>query len=307
MPCLIVPMPPHQPDELMGWVQENRLTSSTELRPSLYALVDRASPVTGADVDQLSDLPCAVEQGINLYADLVGTALVETGPRLYEIQDEDLEGWINAACERPVISLLCVTARPTDLAHHLQSLREVMLPDGSLALFRFQDTHVTTHLWPLLSPGKGSQILGSAIRWWAVPDVCGTWSALTPTAGYHRAGALQFDRKLYEHLNEQLLVYTVAEQVREIDSALLGGLTSCQSRTLLRSRLRAAHEAGLQTQGDQALYVALSLQLPTGFEVESPFAEALDRNRKGVQTFGEALDNVSADQWRRWNDKLASD
>lgn len=305
MPCLIVPMACHQYQDLMKWVQENRLAAPSDLRPSLYALVDRSS-FSDADMGQLSDLPRSPEQGVNLYADLVGTALVETGPRLYEIQDEDLEAWVKAACERTAISLLCGAVRLSDLAHHLQSLREVALPDGSLALFRFQDSHVATHLWPLLRPGQGNQILGG-IGWWAVPDVCGAWSALTPAAGYQRAGALRFDHKLYEQLNEQLLVYTVAEQVREVDSALLDGLTACQSRTLLRSRLQAARDLGLTTQSDQALYVVLSMQLPAGFESELPFSDALDRNRKGSQTFGDALDNVPASQWEPWHDKLAAD
>ncbi|TXH39517.1 MAG: DUF4123 domain-containing protein [Burkholderiaceae bacterium] len=65
----------------------------------------------------------------------------------------------DAACETMVISFLCASAPLPDIAQHLQSIREVMLPDGSLALFRFQDTHVTTHLWPLLRTGQANQIL----------------------------------------------------------------------------------------------------------------------------------------------------
>jgi Domain of unknown function (DUF4123) len=306
MPCLTVPMAHYQPQELMRWMQENRLVSSSELRPSLFALVDSVSLAADAGTGQRLDSLGSSEHGINLYADLIGTALIDTGPRLHEVHDEDLDVWSKVACDTTAISFLCGAISLSDLVHHLQSLREVALPDGSLALFRFQDSHVTTHLWPLLSPGQGNQILGR-IGWWAAPDVCGTWSALTPAAGHHRAGALRFDRKLYEQLNEQLLVYTVAEQVREVDSALLHGLTACQNRTLLRSRLQAARDLGLTAQSDQALYVVLSMQLPAGFESDLPFSEALDRNRKGAQTFGDALDNVPASQWEPWHDKLAAD
>lgn len=305
MPCLTVPMACHQPHELMRWVQENRRSPSAEPASRLFALVDVSSLTPGAQADRLKVLGNP-GQGTNLYADLAGTALVETGPRLHAIPDEGLTTWLEVACETNVISLLCGSMQQPDLTQHLQSLREVVLPDGSLALFRFQDTHVTTHLWPLLGPGQGNRILGG-MRWWAVPDVCGPWSVLTPAAGFRRAGALKFERKLYEQLNEQLLVYTVGEQVREVDSALLHDLTACQRRTLLRSRLQAAREAGLQTPSDQALYVTLSLQLPAGFEQEPPFSQALERNRAGVQTFGDALDQVPSDQWERWNDQLSAD
>ncbi len=100
------------------------------------------------------------------------------------------------------------------------------------------------------------------------------------------------------------MVYTVAEQVRDVDASLLEPLTSCQCRTLLSARLQAARDLGLQLQSDRALYVVLSLQLPTGFEREAPFAEALDRCRRGFQTFGDALDHVSSEQWRVWDEKL---
>lgn len=303
MICQTVQMAIDHPREFTLWANESRLSHSEEPRPNLFALVDVASLVSPMSAHRLDDLPCSSEQGINLYADLIGTAVAETGPWLFEISDADLDDWVRVACETSAISILCGSLTLHDLAQHLQSLREVVLPDGSLALLRFQDTHVTTHLWPLLSPGQGNQIL-AGLNWWAVPDVCGPWFVLTQARGFSRSGVLRFERKLYEQLNEQLLVYTVVEQVREVDSALLNGLTNCQIRTVLRSRLQAARDTGLQTPSDQALYVVLSLQLPIGFEQESPFVEALDRSRKGLQTFGDALDQVTSDQWGRWDGKF---
>lgn len=300
MPCQIVKMKIDHSNEFTLWAHENHGASSEGYRPSLFALVDAASLAFPVSAHRLNDLPCSLEQGINLYADLIGASVAETGPRLWEISDADLDDWIRVASETSAISILCGSLTLHDLAQHLQSLREVVLPDGSLALFRFQDVHVATHLWPLLSPGQGNQIL-AGLDWWAVPDVCGDWFVLNQAKGFSRFGVLKFERKLYEQLNEQLLVYTVAGQVREVDSALLNGLTDCQSRTLLRSRLQSARDMGLKAPSDQALYVVLSLQLPVGFEHESPFVEALDRSRKGLQTFGDALDQVSADQWRQWN------
>lgn len=289
--------------EFTLWARDNRLASSEKPRSSLFALVDAASPGSSLTAERLADLSCSPEHGINLYADLIGTSVAETGPRLYEISDADFGDWGRVACETSAISILCGALTARDLAQHLQSLREVVLPDGSSALFRFQDVHVTTHLWPLLSPAQGNQILNE-LDWWAVPDVCSDWFVLTHAKGFSRSGALKFESKLYDQLNEQLLVYTVAEQVREVDSALLDGLTDCQSRTLLRSRLQSARDKGLRTPSDQALYVVLSLQLPVGFEHEAPFIDALDRSRRGLQTFGDALDQVAADQWGRWHGKF---
>ncbi len=303
MSCLTVKMERYRPNELAQWMQKTRPTASSQASPSLFALVDGVHLASVEKVHQLTEAMRPWGHGVNLYADLSGTDLVESGPRLYEISDEAIPAWADAACETMGISFLCASAPLPDIAQHLQSIREVMLPDGSLALFRFQDTHVTTHLWPLLRTGQANQILGPA-HWWAVPDVCGSWYALTATAGYPRSGTLRFDLKVYEQLNEQLLVYTVAEQVRDVDASLLEPLTSCQCRTLLSARLQAARDLGLQLQSDRALYVVLSLQLPTGFEREAPFAEALDRCRRGFQTFGDALDHVSSEQWRVWDEKL---
>lgn len=107
-------------------------------------------------------------------------------------------------------------------------------------------------------------------------------------------------------INDQLLVYTVADQVRDVDADLLNGMSACQVRSLLRARLDAAQRLGLVLQSDLALYAVLSLQLPEGFERQEPFASAVEQNRRQVSSFGAVLDRVTSEQWTRWNDELAN-
>lgn len=303
MPFSVISPEPNEPYHFAQWIRK-QIRQDIALQLDLFALLDMAKFNHGSPLDS-GPSPCLPElnNSINLYGDLAGTALADIGPRLFRVDDGDLESWVGEACKTNAISFIAAAVQAQGLAEHLQSLREVTLPDGAQALFRFQDTHVTAHLWPLLTPGQSNQVLGPT-HWWATPDTCGSWHVLTAAKGYQRKGALRFERKQYDALNEQLLVYTLAEQARETDPSLLQDLTACQRTILLRSRLKAASELGLTLQSDRALYVLLSLQLPAGFEQEEPFAGALARNRQGQQTFGDALDQVPASQWRKWNDKL---
>jgi hypothetical protein len=304
MPHTIIDCPLSQLDAFTVWVRAQGSQNSDE-RTRLFALLDVSRIGTPTQDHPAPPVPRPLKDGINLYGDLEGVALADVGPRLFCIDDGGIDGWVKLAAMSGAVSFLAAAVDGPTLAEHLQSLREVELPDGSRALFRFQDTKVTSNLWPLLTPGQINCILGPA-QWWLTPDACGTGHRLTPSKGHVRDRQLRFERKQYDELNDCLLVYTVAEQVRETDSDLLHGLTACQVEMLLRERLQTAGELGLKLQSDKALYTVLSLQLPVGFENEAPFAQALERNRQGLQRFGDALDQTSAEQWRRWNDWLDS-
>lgn len=306
MSCTLVPHTSDQPANLSLWLRQQLTGDVRESPASLFALID----IARLSQEQHAALPEVVStalqhHGVNLYADLEGTILADAGPRLCLVGETDLNDWALAACSTHLVHFMAGDVSLADLAEHLQSLREVTLPGGSQALFRFQDCHVTTHLWPLLTPSMGNHVLGPLL-WWATPDICGPWHVLSLTPGYRRSAALRFDRVIYDRLNDQLLVYTVADQVREVDAALLNGMSACQVRSLLRARLDAARRWGLVLQSDLALYAVLSLQLPEGFEHQEPFANAVEQNRRQVSSFGAALDRVTSEQWTVWNDELAN-
>lgn len=306
MSCTLVQHTSDQPADLSLWLRQQLKGDVRESPISLFALID----IARLSQEQYAALPEVVStalqhHGVNLYADLEGTMLADAGPRLCLVSETDVNDWAVGACGTHLVHFMAGDVSLADLAEHLQSLREVTLPDGSQALFRFQDCHVTTHLWPLLTPSMGNHVLGPLL-WWATPDICGPWHVLGLTPGSGRSAALRFDRAIYDLLNDQLLVYTIADQVRDVDADLLTGMSACQVRSLLRARLDAAQRLGLVLQSDLALYAVLSLQLPEGFEHQEPFASAVEQNRRQVNSFGAALDRVTSEQWTRWNDELAN-
>lgn len=239
--------------------------------------------------------------GVNLYGDLPESELARNGPRLIEIPDN--EAAIEAICAHAIndesASFILAGCTLDMLATHLQALREVMLPDGGAALFRFQDVHVTSALWPLLDTRRANRVLGPAMAW-LVRDACGELICLEHPVGSTRQTTnktFSIDRTMLATLNEALLPWTVAEQIDEIDSSLLHGLRACGRRTLVRERLARGRGQGLSQTDDLALYCALSLQLPDGFEKIEPFAKALAATRAGSRRFGEYLDKIPAEQW----------
>jgi hypothetical protein len=305
MPYSVVPLSPESPDASVAWLRQQTSKGLSGDEAFLFALVDVARTTS----TQRNELPKSIamvleHQSINLYADLEGTALADSGPRLCAVTDALLTDWAVTFCQINVVSFMAGTMELQELAGHLQSLREVLLPDGSEALFRFQDCHVTRHLWPLLTPGLANQILGP-LDWWATPCPCGPLHVLSPAQGYIPLGGLRFNRAIFDRLSEDLLVYTVADQVRDVDASLLEGLTDCEVCTLLLARLDEARRQGLELQSDLALFVVLSLQLPDGFARQEPFASALESNRRERQTFGASLEQAPTEQWRRWNVELA--
>lgn len=266
-----------------------------------YVLVDVAKLSAEAH-EKITQALDPDRAGINLYADLAGSALVQTGPRLLPLPPAAFASACEWSSTTHALSFLIGPTEPTVLAHHLQGLREVTLPDDAQALFRFQDVNVTSHLFDLLSPGSTNKILGP-LSLWASPDVCGWVHVLRPKPGYQRLGHLRFDRRTFDQLDEALFVFTVADQVREVDTTLLAGLTPCQTKHTISQRLAAARSLGLKDRSDQALHVVLSLQLNEGFEREEPFAGAIKQARSGSRTFGEALDAIPQSSWNQWNAK----
>lgn len=294
----------HTPADLHAWLDAQWAALCAQLPNDglhAYALIDAAK----LNAQELADIQQALDpnhNGINLYADLAGSALVPTGPRLVQLHPTAFAAASEWSISTHALSFLMGTTELNALAHHLQNLREVTLPDDAKALFRFQDVNVTSHLFGLLSPGLINKILGPLCMW-AVPDVCGWVHVLHPKPGYQRLGQLRFDRRTFDQLDEALFVFTVADQVREVDTSLLAGLTPCQAKHAVHQRLNTARSLGLQNRSDQALHVVLSFQLHEGFEREEPFASAIKQARSGSRTFGEALDAIPQSSWNQWNAK----
>jgi hypothetical protein len=293
------------PSALADWLLDQHKGANLRAPSALYALVDwgRLTPNHLVAFKRWQNE--VNSEAINLYEDMEGLALAQTGPRLLELTEAMLPEAASWSWQTHALSFLLGAVSGRALTEHLQGLREATLPDGGQALFRFQDVNVTSHLFQQLTPGLMNQMLGP-LSLWAVPDVCGQVNVLQPQPGYRRMGGLRFEKQIFDRLNEALVVYTVADQVRDVDTALLLGMTACQIKHLISQRLSDARSLGLQQASDRALYVVLSLQLPASFEREEPFSTALTQARQGTRSFGDAMDMVSPQQWEQWDTKHAN-
>lgn len=242
---------------------------------------------------------------VNLYDDLAGLELAKSGPRLLalDLEDEVLDTVMGLAIEHEAGSFLFASCTLHELAEHLRSIREVAMPDSSGALFRFQNVHVTAALWPLLSTTQKNRILGPA-RAWVVREACGEVHLIQALSPRKRISTLSFDRKIVSALDDALSPWTVADQIDEIDTALLAGLSPCARLTLLRERIAHAKTLGLRQQSDLSLYCALSLQLSEGFETHPPFVKAFESARSGQSSFGAAIDRITPEQWQHADEIL---
>lgn len=242
---------------------------------------------------------------VNLYDDLAGLELAKSGPRLLalDLEDEVMDAVMGLAIEHEAGSFLFASCTLNELAEHLRSIREVAMPDSGGALFRFQDMHVTAALWPLLSPTQKNRILGPA-RAWVVREACGELHLIEALFTHKRTSTLSFDRKIVTALDDALFPWTVADQINEIDTALLAGLSPCARLTLLRERIAHAKTLGLRQPSDLSLYCALSLQLPEGFETHPPFARAFESARSGQSSLGVEIDRITPEQWQHADEIL---
>lgn len=288
--------------ELVHWLQakciaETKPAPVAKLR--CFALIDCTQIPNWAEFEQQLNA-LNVPKPRKLYDDLAGLEIAKTGPWLVEVSESEaaLHFLAQQALAHEAFSFLIGDCSLAALDDHLRASREVEMPDGSGALFRFQDIHVTAALWPRLVPAQRRRMLGPA-RLWAVRGPCGEMHQIEHRQASTLSSPLRFNQATVAALDEALFPWTVADQVQEIDSTLLDGLTACARLRLLNERIARARALGLTVRADLALYCALSLQLPAGFETTSPFAAALAQARTGRISFGLALDQVGSDEWQR--------
>ena len=243
---------------------------------------------------------------INLYADMDGLELSAQGPRLVRMHDD--RSAIDRFALTPElargVSFLEVPDQSSDLAAHLLSLREVSLPDGSIALFRYQDPRVIAALMPLLDPLQTAALLGPASRWLCT-DPCDQRHGVAQSHAEKVWATFRLNDKQLVAVDDVLLPYEVLAQTREADSSVLAGMDACKQLTLARERISQARARGIAIPSDVSLFCVLSFQLPDGFADESPFKEAIAAARIGNSTFSQGLDNADPRSWAKWNATLA--
>lgn len=240
---------------------------------------------------------------VNLYSDLKGTAIAAMGPRLVQLPREEIPNIIQLAQVTRSVSFLLGQCDLSTLSAHLQSIREVQLPDRNAALFRYQDIHVTAALFPILPSAEIGRCLGPLTAWSAL-DACNSLHVVSATGKKRVSGSLCFDQKTVETLEDRLLVHVAVAQINDVDSVLLAPYSQCEAETLIRQRIETARSFGLEQREDLALYCALSLQFPPGFEKEAPFAEAIRYREKNKLSFSAVLDDAPSEVWSRWDERL---
>lgn len=238
---------------------------------------------------------------VNLYDDLKGTAIADSGPRLWEINQFRKSQFIERCIDGYPASLLVGSCGLGELARHLQDIREVLVPDDVRALFRYHDINVIRAIFPILSATQVDSILGPLFAWGGI-DSCGVFHALSSSDQKRKSGELSFDRKQINALDEALFIHAVESQIRDTDSTLLNNLTPCEIELKISELIKKAEAFGLKQASDKSLYCVLSFQFPEGFEKESPFVEAINYRAHGAASFGDYLDRVASKEWDKWDD-----
>jgi hypothetical protein len=272
-----------------------------------YALLDVTAFASVAHAESsVRSIVAPGQSWVNLYADMAGLELSAQGPRIARMHDD--RGAFDRFELTPGlargISFLQLQDQSSSLEAHLIALREVSLPDGSIALFRYQDPRVIAALVPLLDPKQQTALLGPATRWLCT-DPCGGRHRVACDFSEKPKTAFRLSGKQLAVVDEALLPYEVLAQTREADSAVLAGMDPCRQLTAARQRISQARTHGLSVTSDVSLYCVLSFQLPEGFGDESPFKEAIAVARDGKSTFSQGLDGADPRSWAKWNDILA--
>ena len=240
---------------------------------------------------------------INLYRDIEGTAISAMGPRLVQLYREEIPHIAQLALTSRSVSFLLGKCDFATLSAHLQAIREVEIPNQTAVLFRYHDIQVTAALFPSLSPKEIGPCVGPLTHW-AVLDACNRLHVISSTGEQRKGGALRFDQKTLEMLEDRLFMHAAMAQINDADSLLLASYSECEAQTLIRQRIETAKSFGLEQREDLALYCVLSLQFPPSFEQEAPFAEAIGYRKKNKPSFGAVLDEVSPDVWRQWDERM---
>jgi hypothetical protein len=287
-------------EALLVSMLEQRLQDSSGTM-EFYALLDASKPALMDDMQtQLAPYRREPIKPTNLYDDLGNNELATIGPRLLALQTSRKA--VSSACRAAFNSFglsLLVGISGTAMEKHLRELREITLPDGAHALFRYQDTRVASALLPLLEPDQAVCMLG-AINAWFTPHICGQasgWHYHQPTSN-HKSPPLRITQQQLDALNQTLFVNTVEQQTNETDTSLLAGKSPCAITTLLQQRIQQAINIGLTSQRDLSLFAILSLQLPQGFEKKPPFNQAFEDAIKQCSTLAQALEKIPPAQWQ---------
>lgn len=245
---------------------------------------------------------------INLYADLAEVGIAANGPRLVEISASTRVSQ-TLLTQSPGLrgaSFLASTSSLATVAAHLQTLREADMPDGSTALFRFQDTRVMHALAPTLDAKQAAAVLGPVANWWSV-DPCGEVSTLKLNSSKHKLAPprLKLRQAQMTTVDQALAPYELLAQTRAADGAVLNGLSECAQLRAARLHIAKAHALGLKQQADVAMFGVLAFQLPEGFEAQTPFEHAISSAAQNKAKLGDALKQVKPQEWQNWNDWLA--
>ena len=254
---------------------------------------------------QPAQLP-ADARHVNLYDDLHAQELLETGPRLYAVDPS----WQESAAQLLLQgkgSLILSMGSFDEVEAHLRWLREVKLPDGGEALFRYQDNSVLCKLLPLLPKQKHQQFLG-VMQVWACVDACGnTYALLQKTAAQQQtiaaANTFSIDETTYKQLQSALLVNTIRAQMWEVDSSVIANLSPCELLQKTEAAIERAKSHGMSNAVDINLFGMLALQLPAGFDEQEPFKTAVRFKENGFETFERAIHATPSSAWQQWDEK----
>lgn len=244
------------------------------------------------------------ETYINLYQDF-SEQLQEQGAILwfiprdqFEYKATAIEQLIQEACFSYIRSDLL----PADLVPELESLMEVIQPDGAHVLFRYQDNYAFHVTMQALSALQYRQILSYQFDAWYWQDVERKLYRLQNVESKYRGPRqiLTFTQKQFNQIGQGLkpfkimpLLKTYDDELFQYDDAFMYAYTT--------KRISRAEQHGLTSFEDQSLYSMLDHQFGEDFAQTGPFYQALQQTKIQKISFQQATDEIALDELRHWH------
>lgn len=251
----------------------------------LYLLVDHAgAPGLVAELRRSAAIPWS-----SLFDDSKEQGALAVAPILIHFPDAcasqselDLLAWLRRACEFSTsLTVLNSTLAHDNLAHALKRRLNAQLPDHMPVMLRYFDTRILESLVPVLSPAQRNEFLGIASRWqWL--DRAGDLRRLDSDQLQSDSWPHQFEFDVVQQnaLIEASTADALVEQMQAHAADLCRPKTRAELHALAERCVPKFDRFAIEDVRTQTLYCLTELQLGPAFDMQSEWAQALERVAK---------------------------
>ena len=257
--------------------------SSSERR--LYLLVDHAgAPGLVAELRHRVAVPWS-----SLFDDSKEQGALAVAPILIHFPDAcasqselNLLAWLRRACEFSTsLTVLHSTLAHDNLANALKRRLNAQLPDHMPVMLRYFDTRILESLVQVLSPTQRDEFLGIGSRWqWLDRAGCLRRFDADELQGDSWPQQFEFDVVQQNALIEASTADVLVEQMQAHAADLCRPKTRAELHAIAAQCVPKFDRFAIQDIRAQTLYCLTELQLGPAFDMQSEWAQALERVAK---------------------------